>query len=565
MPENTGDDTYTFDVSGRVFRPEEVHVDDGGIDELVITGDYDGQVQIVLQRFDGTNIAGASYSFTIEDGGLEIDVQNRITIHGLIENVRGSDNDDRIEGNEANNTFFGNDGDDTLTGGEGEDQLFGGADDDFINGSVGDDQLFGESGDDVLSGAAGNDRLDGGLGDDRINLGDGVDTVVLGTRGFGVDTLVDFRAEDRLDVSALNIADFATLSRHLTFSLAGAELNFTFGGAAERVIFQNANATRVNAASFIFDTSTAAKTVVGTAGVDMLFGGLGNDIIRAGAGSDRIDGGRGADRMEGGAGDDVYFVDNAGDLVIEAAGGGSDTVLTAVSFNGASQDIERIEIVGTGRANVVGNLLDNVLIGNDDVNALNGSKGADRMEGRGGNDLYYVDNVGDVVVEAAGDGTDTVRASISYTLGANVERLQLVGSHQVNAIGNALDNVLQGNARSNVIIGMGGRDLMTGGGGADRFDFRAVSDSPFAAYDRITDLENQDVINLSAIDANTNLAGDQGFTLVSAFTRQAGQLTLTFNATGNFTVLAADVNGDGVGDFRVILDGDHRDYDNFRL
>ena len=306
-------------------------------------------------------------------------------------------------------------------------------------------------------------------------------------------------------------------------------------------------------------------TIDGLGGNDQINGLAGDDTLSGGAGNDVLDGGVGVDRMEGGAGNDTYFVDNAGDVVIEAAGGGVDRVNTTVTWSAAGQDIENIAITGTGRINIVGNDLNNVMVGNDDVNALNGGRGADRMVGGGGNDLYYVDNVGDVVVEAAGGGTDTVRSAVTYTLGANVERLQLVGSQQVNAIGNALDNVLQGNARSNVIIGMGGRDLMTGGGGADRFDFRAVSDSPFAAYDRITDLEDQDVINLSAIDANTTLAGDQAFTLVSAFTRQAGQLTLTWNATGQFTVLAADVNGDGLGDFRVILDGDHTDYDNFRL
>ena len=106
---------------------------------------------------------------------------------------------------------------------------------------------------------------------------------------------------------------------------------------------------------------------------------------------------------------------------------------------------------------------------------------------------------------------------------------------------------------------------MTGGDGADRFDFRLVSDSAFNAYDRITDLADEDVINLSAIDADTTVAGNQAFALASAFTGQAGQLTLTYVASGNFTVLAADVNGDRIGDFRVILNGDHTDYDNFRL
>ncbi len=414
-------------------------------------------------------------------------------------------------------------------------QVFGAPAAGPIIGTPGDDTLNGTAGADVIQGLAGADMIDGKAGADRMEGGAGNDTYVVDNAG---DLVVELAGEgdDRVN---------ASVSHQLAANVERLSLT---GTAA------------INGVG-----NELANVIAGNSGNNILKGLAGNDVLSGGAGNDTLDGGTGADRMTGGAGNDTYFVDNAGDVVIEAAGGGTDRVNTTVTWSAAGQDIENIAITGTGRINVVGNDLNNVMTGNDDVNALNGGRGADRMVGGGGNDLYYVDNVGDVVVEAAGGGTDTVRSAVTYTLGANVERLQLVGSQQVNAIGNALDNVLQGNARSNVIIGMGGRDLMTGGGGADRFDFRAVSDSPFAAYDRITDLEDQDVINLSAIDANTNIAGDQGFTLVAAFTRQAGQLTLSYVASGDFTVLAADVNGDGVGDFRVILNGDHTDYDNFRL
>ena len=376
-----------------------------------------------------------------------------------------------------------------------------------LSGTAGGDVLRGEIGGDTLSGLGGNDTL---IGLDEADLIDG---------GAGTDTV-----------------DYSASNARVTVYLDG---RTSIGGHAQG------------------DSLISVENVIGSAFADTLTGSSANN---------QLDGGRGADRMAGLAGDDVYVVDNVGDVVIERAGQGNDLVNAWVSFNAAGQDIERIRLMGDARINAVGNDLDTTLVGNDNVNALNGGRGADRMVGGGGNDLYYVNDVRDVVVELAGGGTaDTVRSSITYTLGANVERLQLVGSQQVNAIGNNMDNVLQGNLRPNVIIGMGGRDLMTGGGGADRFDFRSVSDSPFAAYDRITDLEDQDVINLSAIDANTTVAGDQAFVLTSAFTGRAGQLTLTYVASGNFTVLAADVNGDRVGDFRVILDGNHTDYDNFRL
>ena len=171
----------------------------------------------------------------------------------------------------------------------------------------------------------------------------------------------------------------------------------------------------------------------------------------------------------------------------------------------------------------------------------------------------------DTGAAAAGEGADRVYSTITWRLGADIEQLYLTGSGSANAIGNGLDNVLVGNSRGNVIVGGAGRDLMTGGAGADRFDFDAVSESTLSASDRIADLAAEDVIDLSTIDANSLVAGNQAFTLVSAFTGAAGQLTLTYNARGGFTVLDADINGDRVADFRVLLTGDHSDYDNFRL
>ena len=79
-------------------------------------------------------------------------------------------------------------------------------------------------------------------------------------------------------------------------------------------------------------------------------------------------------------------------------------------------------------------------VGND---TLNGGTGADTLIGGVGNDSYYVDDVGDIVTEAANDGTDTVYSTVTYTLANNVENLTLQGTTAINGTGNALNNPSQ--------------------------------------------------------------------------------------------------------------------------
>ena len=138
--------------------------------------------------------------------------------------------------------------------------------------------------------------------------------------------------------------------------------------------------------------------------------------------------------MMGGTGDDTYVVDNAGDVVSENANAGIDTVLTSITYT-LPTNVENLTLTGTAAVNGTGNTLANVMTGNDAANSLsglagndtliglggndtlNGGAGADTMSGGLGNDTYVVDNVGDVVNETGGDGTDTVQSSISFSLG----------------------------------------------------------------------------------------------------------------------------------------------------
>jgi Ca2+-binding RTX toxin-like protein len=98
---------------------------------------------------------------------------------------------------------------------------------------------------------------------------------------------------------------------------------------------------------------------------------------------------------------------------------------------------------------------------------LNGGSGNDSMLGGAGNDTYMVDSAGDAVTENAGEGTDTVRTYINYTLGANVENLELHYAGNLAGYGNALNNRITGNGHNNVIDGGLGSDIMLGGDGTD--------------------------------------------------------------------------------------------------
>jgi Ca2+-binding RTX toxin-like protein len=130
----------------------------------------------------------------------------------------------------------------------------------------------------------------------------------------------------------------------------------------------------------------APGTTTGTALNDTLTGTAGADTILGLAGNDKLDGGAGADTLKGGAGNDSYYVDNAGDVIVEVANEGTDAVFSSVSY-AIGAYVQTLTLTGTAAVNATGNELANTLAGNSAANTLSARAGSDKLNGNGGSDI----------------------------------------------------------------------------------------------------------------------------------------------------------------------------------
>ncbi len=409
---NEGDDT--------LFGREGDDTLDGGSGTNLLQGGVGDDIYFVQGQLD-------EVIENVDEGIDQVISSVNYTLTSHVENLTLSNSvASQANGNELDNEVVGNDLDNLINGFAGNDNLIGNAGNDLLNGQAGDDILTGGRGNDTLDGGDGIDRLLGGLGDDLYRVND-IGNEIVEQNGEGTDT-VESSISYRLSGHVENII----LIGEQGINATGNELNNEISG-------NHAN--------------------------NQLYGEQGNDLLIAGAGNDTLDGGSGADRLLGGTGDDIYHIDNINDNIVEYNNEGLDQVISSVDFV-LNDHLENL-LLTDNAFNAIGNEQDNTLIGNAHDNVLDGGKGADQLIGNKGNDLYFIENEADNVIELVNEGIDSVTSSIDYDLTNHVENLNLIGDVASVGTGNDLNNQITGNAVDNQLNGLAGDDTLDGDEGND--------------------------------------------------------------------------------------------------
>jgi len=416
--------------------------------------------------------------------------------------------------------------------------------------------LIGNSGANVLAGGAGNDTYVVGTGDTVTeSSGQGTDTVqsaVTYTLGTNIEKLT-LTGTAAINGTGNTLNNTLVGNSGVNVLNGGTGADAMSGGAGDDTyIRDNAGDTVTENANEGLDTVQSSLTYTLGADVENLtltgstaINGTGNALDNV------LTGNSAANVLTGGAGNDTYIV-GTGDSVVENAGAGIDTVQSSVTWT-LGANIENVTLTGTTAINGTGNTLDNILTGNSAANVLNGGTGADTMNGGAGNDTYVVDNIGDVVSESAGGGTDLVQSAVTYTLGAELENLTLTGSLSVNGTGNALNNGLTGNTGNNVFDGGAGADAMAGGTGNDTYVVDNAGDTVTEAASAGTDsVQSSITYTLGSNLENLTLTG----TVAINGTGNTLNNTLVGNSAANTLSggTGADAMSGGAGDDIYVID-----------
>lgn len=427
-----------------------------------------GDVTVALNGDALTLNLGAGESVVLSNYFWDADTTKRglnaVISIGSLNFANGEARDVRswiVGGTNGANTLTGTTGNDVIAGYLGNDNLSGGAGDDGLHGGAGDDTLLGSDGNDTLVGHIGVDSLVGGLGSDVYWIDD-TDRAINEAPGAGIDE-VHFSSVKYFPTTEYTLrANFENLTLEDirdVFTAYGNELG-------NRIIGQRSD-----------------NILVGNDGNDSLFGLGGNDTLDGGTGFDSLDGGEGDDTLVGGAGDDFYWFDSAGDVAVEEAGGGVDTVSSSVSVARLDGEVENLVLTGADPTSGKGNSLNNAITGNSGANRLDGGGGVDSLAGGEGDDTYVIDTLTDVITELPGGGVDTLESSLTVSLAgySGLENITLTGKAKLDATGDSAANALMGNAGANTLAGLAGddrldgrqgNDKLQGGDGADTYVFR---------------------------------------------------------------------------------------------
>jgi Ca2+-binding RTX toxin-like protein len=404
---------------------------------------------------------------------------------GSFAGIAGNANDDVLHALQDGSWAFGLGGDDVLLGNLAGDRLLGGDGEDTLAGAGGDDQLWGGSGTDWLLGGDGNDALYA----DGLNLGEWDSSQA--------HNLLEGEAGDD---SLFSGAGLDTL-------LGGSGNDFQYGGDGNDSL----------------DGGFGNDTLIGGDGDDMIAGAAGIDSVDAGAGNDRVFYNDTLEYIYGGDGFDWLIVSRgffinlsegqnqiASALPVwgfEAVDGRSASL--AMTLIGSDDDNHLIS--GTGRDSLMGGSGDDILQSDGGNDTLNGGDGLNILEGGKGNDVYFVSSYDDILLEAFGEGADTVIASIVFYLPTNIEALILANeSSAIRGFGSDGNDILTGNAFNNEIYGGEGRDSVNGANGADTLDGGDGDDRLLGGNDDDLLLGAAGNDSLDAGAGNDQLYGDDG-------------------------------------------------------
>jgi Ca2+-binding RTX toxin-like protein len=272
-------------------------------------------------------------------------------------------------------------------------------------------------------------------------------------------------------------------------------------------------------------------------------GTSGNDVFKGQGQDDIFDLGQGGnDTVSGGGGDDTFNFGGAFTAKDQVSGGaGIDIVVLAGDYS-AGLTLGAKTLTGVEEIDVTGSF-------NYSLTTNDGNVAAGQTLNVSGSDLSSANKF-------TFDGSHETDGAFAFSV-------RFVQAHLIGGAG--ADSFTIGDRLGSGVGGQGGGgDVLTGGGGADHFVFLSLGKAGIRPHE-ITDLTNADVIDISNIDANKVLAGNQAFKLVGAFTHHAGQAVLSFDAATDKTSLLMDTNGDAKADYVIQLDGAHADFTNFVL